>query len=65
LSKFGSQQDFCFVSGHDFSRAVKAQKRVGFSPCAFFGLEFRADFAVAGAKALTILAGGGTTEVVP
>jgi hypothetical protein len=28
-------------------------------------LEFRADFAVAGAKARTILAWGGTTEVVP
>ena len=25
--------DFYFVSGHDFSRAVKAQERVGFSPC--------------------------------
>jgi hypothetical protein len=24
---------FCFVSGHDFSRAVKAHSRVGFSPC--------------------------------
>ena len=23
---------FCFVSGHDFSRAVKREKRVGFSP---------------------------------
>jgi hypothetical protein len=23
------QQAFCFVSGQDFSRAVKAQKRVG------------------------------------
>jgi hypothetical protein len=24
---------FCFVSGHDFSRAVKEEKRIGFSPC--------------------------------
>jgi hypothetical protein len=24
---------FCFVSGHDFSRAVKAENDEGFSPC--------------------------------
>jgi hypothetical protein len=34
-------------------------------PLRLFSLELRADFAVAGAEALTILPGGGTTEVVP
>jgi RNA polymerase sigma-70 factor (ECF subfamily) len=29
----GSRKNSCFVSGHDFSRAVKAQKLMGFSPC--------------------------------
>ena len=29
LSKLSSATNFCFVSGHDFSRDVKAQKRVG------------------------------------
>jgi hypothetical protein len=41
-----------------------AKKSGGFSPCAF-PLEARADFAMAGAKVLIILAGCGTTEVVP
>jgi hypothetical protein len=31
----------------------KHQKEWGFSPCSFFPLEFRSDFTVAGAKALT------------
>ncbi len=26
----------CFVSGHDFSRAVEVEQNLGFSPCAFF-----------------------------
>jgi hypothetical protein len=56
---------FCFVSGHDFSLAVEAQKELGFSPCAPFSWNFGSDFTVAGAKALTILTEGGTTEVVP
>jgi peptidyl-prolyl cis-trans isomerase SurA len=46
---------FGFVSGHDFSRAVKAQTELGFSPCAFFRpILTRAGFAIAGAKALSI-----------
>jgi len=48
-----------------FSRAVKAKKEWGFSPCASLPLGFRADLRVAGAKALTVLTGDGTTEVVP
>ena len=70
---------FGFVSGHDFSRAVKVQTKLGFSPCAFFWsmhgtvgllpdplkLAFNSSFVLAGAKALIILARGGTTEVVP
>jgi hypothetical protein len=36
-----------------------------FNPCAFLPTQFRADFALPGAKALIILAGVGTTEVVP
>jgi len=60
---------FGFVSGHDFSCAVKAQTELGFSPCAFFWsstcncgvllgpseLALGASFALAGAKALIIL----------
>jgi hypothetical protein len=26
-------EDLCFVSGHDFSRAVMLEKMMGFSPC--------------------------------
>ena len=29
----GRLKHTCFVSGHDFSRAVKDQKEMGFSPC--------------------------------
>jgi hypothetical protein len=47
---------FCPVSGHDFSRAVKAQKGVGLQPLRSFPLRFLANFAVAGAKTPTILA---------
>jgi hypothetical protein len=37
MSKFSEVTAPCFVSGHDFSRAkIKAQKDLGFSPCAFF-----------------------------
>jgi hypothetical protein len=57
---------FCFVSGHDFSRAINEQKESGFSPCGSSSepnilvdiaseLAFRAGFAGAGAKALIIL----------
>jgi hypothetical protein len=26
-------EKLCFVSGHDFSRAIKIEKKSGFSPC--------------------------------
>jgi hypothetical protein len=40
-----------------FSRAVKARKEWGFSPCAFVPFGLRTDLAMAAAKALTILTG--------
>ena len=46
----------CFVSGHDFSRAVKAYSRVGFSVC---------QGSRQGLKPRDYLARGGTTKVVP
>jgi hypothetical protein len=42
--------------GHDFSRAVEAHSRVGFSPC---------QGSRQGLKAPGHLARGGTTKVVP
>jgi hypothetical protein len=43
----------CFVSGHDFSRAVKGNKDLGFSPCVFSlpGKCSGMDTAITGAKA--------------
>src|ERR1700683_4396168 len=38
IRHFPTLATFGFVSGHDFSRAVKAQTKSGFSPCAFFRL---------------------------
>jgi hypothetical protein len=60
------RKNSCFVSGHDFSRAVNGWADEGFSPWVFLlrpgekntvhaqiirGHEFRAGYAVAGAKA--------------
>jgi len=41
------------------------EKESGFSPCGFRDRNFLQIFAVAGAKAMTILPDGGTTKVVP
>jgi hypothetical protein len=54
--KHATQSLLGFVSGHDFSRAVKARSRVGFSPCQGSRQEL---------KAPGHLARGGTTKVVP
>jgi hypothetical protein len=50
------QQDFRFVSGHDFSPAVKGPEESGALAPAQFSIRIHADFPVPGAKAPTILA---------
>jgi hypothetical protein len=56
LSTQGSQKVFALYQGTTLVVPQKAQRRVGFSPCTSFHWKFRADSAVAAAKALTILA---------
>jgi hypothetical protein len=59
-----SQQAFALYQGTTLV-VPRRRKREGFSPCAFFHWDFLGDFTVAGAKALAISVGDGTTEVVP
>jgi hypothetical protein len=55
---------FCFVSGHDFSRAVPGQNGQGFSPChRTIRREFNGN--AQGLKPHSFRAFYGTTEVVP
>jgi hypothetical protein len=57
LFRLGSATGFLIGKGR--------KKELGVSPGDFCDWKIRADFVVAGAKALTILAGSGTTKVVP
>jgi hypothetical protein len=60
----GRATPFALYQGTTLVVPQRREKSGALAP-ANFPLEFQSDFTMAGAKALTILAGNGTTEVVP